>query len=102
MADFDDPYSQINIQKLNTRRLVSEPGVYVSEDMMTVVARHVDDGMVIGEGKGPDDFLEALVIGEGKGPDMTGGCSQVHLGRIIRKLNSEMGCSIRVSPKTID
>eukprot|EP00959_Pyramimonas_sp_CCMP1952_P209340 4379529-Pyramimonas_sp.AAC.1 len=72
--------------------------------MMTVVARHVDGGMVIGEGRGPDDFLEAL--GEHfllrTTLDMTRVSSQVHLGRITRKLNNVMGFSIRVSPKTID
>ncbi|CAK0886425.1 unnamed protein product, partial [Prorocentrum cordatum] len=47
-VDFDAHYSQINIEKLNMRRFVSEPSVYVGEDMMTVVARRVDTGMVIG------------------------------------------------------
>ncbi|CAK0788243.1 unnamed protein product, partial [Prorocentrum cordatum] len=55
-VDFDAHYSQTNFEKLNMRRLASEPRVYVSKDAMTIVARHVDDGMVIGEGNGPDEF----------------------------------------------
>eukprot|EP00959_Pyramimonas_sp_CCMP1952_P247464 5173273-Pyramimonas_sp.AAC.1 len=60
------------------RRLVSEPNVYASGDTMTAVARHVNRGMVIGEGKGPDDVLEALGAHFllKTTPDMTRGTSQ--------------------------
>ncbi|CAK0831379.1 unnamed protein product [Prorocentrum cordatum] len=102
MVNFDARYREITIEQLNTRRLVSEPSACVCEDAKVVVTRHVDDGMVIGDGSGPDEFLEAL--GEHFllriTPEMTRGSSQVHFGRIIRKLSHGMGFPVRVAPKT--
>ena len=100
MVDFDVHYSDINTKELGMRRLVSEPSVYVSEDMRTIVSRRVDDGVVLGEGDGPEEFLEGL----GQhfllkiSPEMTTGSSQAHLGRIIKMLDNSWGFTIRVAP----
>ncbi|CAK0808242.1 unnamed protein product, partial [Prorocentrum cordatum] len=85
-VDFDARCSKINIDELNMRRSVSEPSIYVSEDAKITAARHVDDGMAIGEGPDPDEFVEAL--GE----------------HFLLQFTPEMtrGFSVRVAPKTID
>ena len=100
MVDFDAHSSDVNINHLGMRRLISEPSVYVSEDMRTIVSRHVDDGIAIGDAEGPDDFLDGL----GQhfllkiSPEMTTGSSQAHLGRIIKMLDNSWGFTIRVAP----
>eukprot|EP00959_Pyramimonas_sp_CCMP1952_P112761 2357347-Pyramimonas_sp.AAC.1 len=71
---------------------------------MTAAAGHVDDDVVVGEGIGREELLDAL--GEHfllkVSPGMARGRAQVRRGRFVWKLTDEMGFSIRVAPGAID
>ncbi|CAK0858494.1 unnamed protein product [Prorocentrum cordatum] len=104
MVDFDAHYSDISVNQLGMRRLISEPNIYVSENSKAPVSRHVDDGLVIGEGSAPDDFL----AGFGRHfllkitPEMTTGSSQLHLDRVIKMLDNGRGYTSQIAAKTIE
>ncbi len=59
MVDFDTHYAEVSSTKLGMARLVAEPSVSTIEGPV-IVTKHVDDGMVIGDGKAVMQFLADL------------------------------------------
>ena len=65
MVDFDTHDAEVSTEKIGMARRVSEPSAYAKEGPV-VVTKHVNDGMVAGDGRAAQQFLTELAEkGEG-------------------------------------